>query len=116
MALKKKSSNNDSLRSKAKDSANVILVRGDKSRTPLKEGTFADISEKKRDSVRSSNNQVVGISVGCTKNMDNFESLRVDVWLSDSVQSGETVEEAYDRVRGVIDETLSDIVESYIES
>lgn len=57
----------------------------------------------------------VGVNLGVTKNMDNFESLRVDVWASDIVQSGETIETAYERVLGVVDRVLQDTVKSYAE-
>lgn len=56
----------------------------------------------------------IGMSKGVTKNMDNYESLRVDVWLSDEVQSGETISEAYDRIGSVLDKTLEEAVLSSI--
>ena len=57
---------------------------------------------------------VVGASVGITKNMDNYESLRVDCWLTDTVKDNETVEQAYERVLGIIDKTVSSTVNSYL--
>lgn len=45
-------------------------------------------------------------SVGYTKNMGDFNSLRIDVGLSDSVRSGETLEEAADRIFGFVSEEL----------
>ena len=59
--------------------------------------------------------QVFGISKGVTKNMDNYESLRVDCWLSDVVRDGETVQEAFARVEAVVDEVLEESVLSTIE-
>ncbi len=56
----------------------------------------------------------VGMSKGVTKNMDNYESLRVDVWLSDTVMPGESVEEAYLRIENIINETLEAAVLSTI--
>ena len=56
---------------------------------------------------------VVGASIGTTLNMGDFQSLRVDVWLTDNVQSNETVEQAYGRVVATIDKTLQDIVSQY---
>ena len=56
----------------------------------------------------------IGMSKGVTKNMDNYESLRVDVWLSDEVQPGETISEAYDRIGSVLDKTLEEAVLSSI--
>lgn len=49
---------------------------------------------------------IVGMSKGVTKNMDNYESLRVDVWLSDTVQPNETKEQTLTRIEAVIDKAL----------
>lgn len=54
--------------------------------------------------------QTFGMSKGCTKNMENYESLRVDCWLSDTVHEGETVKEAFARVEAIIDEVLEESV------
>ena len=53
---------------------------------------------------------IIGMSKGVTKNMDNYESLRVDVWLSDSVQEGETPEEATQRIEAFIDNALEQAI------
>lgn len=58
---------------------------------------------------------VVGMSKGVTKNMGDFESLRVDVWLSDSVNEGETPEEAMQRVESFLDEALEKAVSNVID-
>lgn len=58
---------------------------------------------------------IVGASIGVTRNMDNYQSLRVDCWLTDTVKPNETVEQAYARVIRVIDKTLDETVQSYIE-
>lgn len=51
-----------------------------------------------------------GMSKGVTKNMDNYESLRVDVWLTSEVLPGESIQEAYARVEEIIDEVLEESV------
>lgn len=51
-----------------------------------------------------------GMSKGVTKNMDNYESLRVDVWLTSEVFEGESIKEAYARVEEIIDEVLEEAV------
>ena len=91
---------------------NTTVTKGtSKNQTPLKQGVPNDHSRKHMtDDV-----PVVGVSIGITKNMDNYESLRVDCWLTDTVQEGETVEQAYERVVAVVDKTLNDTVSSYIE-
>lgn len=48
----------------------------------------------------------VGMSKGITKNMGDFESLRIDVWLSDNVRPDETPEQAIERVESFIDTAL----------
>lgn len=53
---------------------------------------------------------IIGMSKGVTKNMDNYESLRVDVWLSDSVQEGETKKEALERIESFVDTALEEAV------
>lgn len=53
---------------------------------------------------------IVGMSKGVTKNMDNYESLRVDVWLSDTVQPEETPEQAVTRIEAFIDKALESAI------
>lgn len=65
---------------------------------------------KNKTTVDSFVGQTFGISKGCTKNMENYESLRVDCWLSDTVREGETVKEAFARVEAIIDEVLEESV------
>lgn len=52
----------------------------------------------------------IGMSKGITKNMENFESLRVDVWLSDTIKPDETQEQALTRIEAFIDEALETAV------
>lgn len=102
MALKKKS-----LKEIASD--NTQVTKGtSKNQEVLKEGLPNDHSNKHLMS-----DTVVGASVGITKNMGEYESLRVDCWLTDKVSDNETVEQAYERVLGIIDKTLQDTVNSY---
>lgn len=120
MGLKKKTVATNvaenSLKKKAEENTTVTNGTSSNKRT-LKEGnpsyhhrkqsnTGADLEKK---------NTVVGMNVGITKNMDNYESLRVDCWLTDTVKEGETVEQAYERILGVIDNQLQNTVNSYLE-
>lgn len=105
MALKKK----QSLKQQAED--NTTVTQGTKSNQKvLKAGTPNDHHRKQQSSP-----QTVGVNLGITKNMDNYESLRVDCWLTDEVQPGETPQQAFERVIGVVDTVLQDTVQSYIE-
>ena len=63
---------------------------------------------KNKTTVDSFVGQTFGMSKGCTLNMENYESMRVDCWLSDVVREGETVQEAFARVESIIDEVLEE--------
>ena len=63
---------------------------------------------KNKTTVDSFVGQTFGMSKGCTLNMENYESMRVDCWLSDVVREGETVQEAFSRVESIIDEVLEE--------
>ena len=63
---------------------------------------------KNNTTVDSFVGQTFGMSKGCTLNMENYESMRVDCWLSDVVREGETVQEAFARVESIIDEVLEE--------
>lgn len=90
---------------------NAQVAKGtSKEQKVLKEGVPNDHSRK-----HLTNTPTVGISIGTTLNMGDYESLRVDVWLTDNVRDGETVESAYGRITQVVDETLQDIIGQYRE-
>lgn len=96
------------LRAKAKSNLTASIGTKKSSKT-LAKGSPVDVADK----TNTHQAAIVGMNVGCTKNMENYQSLRVDVWLSDTVQQGETVEQAYDRVKSVIEEVLQDAVEQF---
>lgn len=107
MALKSKSLKK-SLSAQAEE--NTTVTKGTaNNRTTLKEGKPNDHSRRHLDG----ENPVVGCSIGTTLNMGDYESLRVDVWLTDKVYEEETVQQAYQRVVKVVDETLQNIVSQY---
>lgn len=54
-----------------------------------------------------------GMSIGNTLNMENYESLRVDCWLSDEVQEGESIKEAFSRVQEILEEVVEEICLAY---
>lgn len=102
MALKKKSL-------KEIASENTQVTKGtSNNQEVLKEGTPND------HSIKHLSTKIVGASIGITKNMENYESLRVDCWLTDTVKENETVEQAYERILGIIDKTMQDTVNSYL--
>lgn len=81
-------------------------VNVSKGREPIKEDAFPEHHMKQ-------NNKCVGISIGTTINMGDYESLRVDVWLTDTVDDNETQQDAYSRIIPIVDKTLNDVVNSY---
>lgn len=48
----------------------------------------------------------VTMSVGYTKNMGDFNSLRIDVGVEDSVRPGESMTAAADRIYGFVSDQL----------
>ena len=81
-----------------------------KNQSVLKQGTPNDHSRK-----HMSDTPVVGVSIGVTLNMQDYNSLRVDCWLSDTVQPNETIEQAYARVTSIVDKQLNETVDVYKE-
>lgn len=108
MANLKNKSLKKSLTEQAKENATVTKGTS-KNQQTLKEGVPNDHSRKHLDG----GVPVVGMSIGTTLNMGDYESLRVDVWLTDTVSCEETVPQAYARVAKVIDETLQEVVSQY---
>lgn len=75
------------LESKAKENTTVVK-KAEGKETTLKEGTPLEHSMQ-----HFSVPNVVGVNVGVTKNMSNYESLRVDCWITDIVPEDKTREE-----------------------
>ena len=110
MAGIKNQSLKKSLTEQAKE--NITVTKGSsKNQRVLREGRPNEHSRKHLDGAVP----VVGVSIGTTLNMGDYESLRVDVWLTDTVSENETTEQAYNRVVKVVDSTLNDIVNQYQE-
>lgn len=97
MELKKKAIKNTSVTRGTKDNQEV-----------LKEGVPNDASRKHLTQA-----PLVGVSIGSTLNMGDYQSLRVDVWLSDNVGENETTKEAYERVISTVSQVLEEVVAQY---
>ena len=54
----------------------------------------------------------VGVSVGTTVNLGNYESYRIDVWATDHIRTGETAKQAITRVQKVLDNHIIDVRKS----
>ena len=109
MALKSKALKK-SLTQTAEENTNVTIGTS-KEQTTLKEGTPRDMHTIQKPLCKT-----VGISIGSTINMGEYQSLRADVWLTDEVQYNETFDQAYERVTKVVTDTLEKVVSIYTES
>lgn len=90
---------------------NAHITRGNsKEQKVLKEGNPVSISEK----INPYLSTVIGLNKGITKNMDNFESLRVDVWCSRPLAESVDPKDGYSEISDIIDEVLEEIVAEYI--
>ena len=79
----------------------------EKAGTPLDHAT-KHVNENKRLAERP----IVGISKGVTLNQGDYQSLRVDCWLTDIVKEHETIDDAFQRVGALVDEQLEIQVET----
>lgn len=91
---------------RARSNVTITKKTGSNAPTTVRSGTPLDHTTKHNpcDAVK------FGMSKGVTKNMGDYESLRVDVWLIDEVQPGETIEEAYIRVEEILDRVLEESI------
>ena len=102
---------------KTLDTNTNIVHKSSEGTTVVKKGVPLD-HEAKHNSHKcscSSDSPIVGVSLGITKNMDNYESLRVDCWISDKLQGDETKEEALNRLTGIVEKHLEEVVLNYID-
>ena len=90
------------LADKVKENVSIERKVGSNEPFEKKQGKPLDMTQKTQPNSRA----IVGMSKGITKNMGDYESLRVDVWLSDEVQEKETPEEAVKRIESFIDKAL----------
>ena len=100
MATLKNKSLKKSLSQQAEENARVTKGTS-KNQAIVKEGVPNDHTRKHQ----CGDSPVVGVNIGSTINMENYESLRADVWLSDTVQPNESIEQAYERVTNIVAKT-----------
>ena len=101
------------LKKKSKAETNDVAVNVTKSRTgevikssgaPLEPHTKYNCPEGS-----------VGMSIGVTKNMGDYESLRIDVWCTDRVANNETKGEALARLTEILSQALSDTANELVD-
>ena len=88
---------------------NMSIKRG---KEEVKKGVPFEHSQKHGVPIQA---RTVGMNKGITRNMGDFESLRVDVWLTDYVGENETHEEALERVESIVDDVLENAVMSMVD-
>lgn len=88
----------------ARKNTTITKKVGREEPTVIKSGTPLDHSVKHE----SYEGTKFGMSKGCTLNMGEFESMRIDVWLTSEVLEGESIKEAYARVEEILDEVLEE--------
>lgn len=111
MVVKPNKKKNEQLKKKAVSNTTISKRNGNDKPVEVKHGTPLDEIAK----INPTYPMKFGMSKGVTRNMGDYQSLRVDVWLSDEVQEGETIQEAFSRIESTIDETLEDSVMSAVE-
>lgn len=57
--------------------------------------------------------KTVGVSFGTTLNMGDYESLRIDAWLCDTVEEDETQEEALTRLASIATKFVEEVAQEY---
>ena len=82
-----------------------------KNQRVIKEGVPLDHSPKHIKKPLDPN-KIVGVNIGVTKNMGEYESLRVDCWLTDEVLENETQKEAIERISEIAYKGVEDILNS----
>lgn len=55
----------------------------------------------------------VGVNIGVTMNMGNYQSMRIDVWSADKIRSHETRKEAIFRVANELANALHELQDKY---
>lgn len=96
----------NTLQKKAESNISVKKKSGDEE-TVIKKGSVPDLIDK----IKPYAQPKLGMSKGATINMGDYESLRVDAWLSDEVQDDETVEQAFERIEEILDTVLEPYAE-----
>lgn len=113
---KLKSQQVEQVQAQARDNTTVSRGNNRDGYKTVKSGKPLD-HEVKQSTAKTKNDlfvgQTFGISLGCTLNMGDYESFRIDCWLSDTVQEGETVEQAFLRVQGILENQVEEISAQY---
>ena len=118
LSAQMKKAKQEQLRQKAEANTTVMKKTGREEPVAIKQGTPNDHSLKhdSHSAVKfgmSNFKPVVGANVGCTLNMENYESMRIDCWISDEVRDGESFEEAFARVLEIVQNQVEETASVY---
>lgn len=101
----------------ARKNTTITKKVGREEPTVIKSGTPLDHSVKHnpKDGGNAENSfrPKVGANIGCTLSMGNYESMRIDCWITDDVQEGETFEQAFARVLAIVENQVEEVAEQY---
>jgi hypothetical protein len=86
-----------------------VTLKANGNKEILKAGIPNDLHSKRKHE----DTDRVGLNLGVTVNMGEFESLRIDAWYSSNVNDGETVEEAFIRIKSVVETVLDETAAEY---
>lgn len=107
-----------SLKKQAEKNANAVkkkvVAKGKTEEEEVKKGTPLTHAEKqKAKSLKKelSQKKVIGMNIGITRNLENYESLRIDCWLSDFVEEDDDPVEIYERLSEIIRDQLEEEVD-----
>ena len=56
-------------------------------------------------------NTKINVTLGYTLNLGNFQSLRLDLGIVDSMREGENVDEAFERIYKFVEDKLTDKIQ-----
>lgn len=89
---------------------NIGTKNAEGKETLVLKGAVADANTKTGTPINT-----VGVNLGITLNMGNYQSMRIDVWSTDRVGKNETRKEAIFRVANELAITLHELQDKYGE-
>lgn len=95
-------------KSNIKVNKNVQCKNSNGTEEEVLKGSVADINNKTSIPVRT-----VGVNIGVTMNMGNYQSLRIDVWSADKIRDKETRKEAIFRIANDLANALHELQDKY---
>lgn len=95
---------------KVKKARGTTVTKKENREVTLSESTGMPNDHYRKHAMSS---KYVGASIGVTLNMENYGSLRVDVWGTEEIGDSETRETAFSRLSESLDKLLKETVDKY---